>query len=238
LFVLRRNVVRFVILFPGRTGSTFLVSALDAHPDVEAKGEVLDGLRSAGADEQRAWLDRYFRGPALNRHRAVGFKTKLRDVFDQDHFAAAIEQYDARIVVLDRRNDVKHAVSRITARILRDRTGRWNRYEGSEELGLIEVDPDDFASRLEAVETEKQIIRSFVERLGRPHLDIDYEELLADPDLTFARVFDHLGVRCVPVHGKTLKNTSDDLREVIANFDELRAPYAGTKYDAMFDEAT
>lgn len=236
MFVFRRNVVRFVILFPGRTGSTFLVSALDAHPDVEAKGEVLDGLRSAGAAEQRAWLDRYFRGPALNRHHAVGFKTKLRDVVDQDHFAAAIERYDARIIVLDRRNDVKHAVSRITARVLRDRTGRWNRYEGSEELGLIEVDPEDFASRLEAVESEKQVIRSFVDRLGRPHLDLDYEDLLADPDGTFRRVFAEIGVRDVAVHGKTLKNTSDDLREVVANFDAIRAPYVGTKYEAMFDD--
>ena len=36
--------------------------------------------------------------------------------------------------------------------VLRERTGRWNRYEGSDELGLIEVDPADFAERLTAVE--------------------------------------------------------------------------------------
>ncbi|MFM8971397.1 MAG: hypothetical protein ACKOOG_01890, partial [Actinomycetota bacterium] len=166
--MLRRNVVRFVILFPGRTGSTFLVSALDAHPDIEAKGEVLDGLRSRGADVQRAWLDRYFRATLVGRYRAVGFKTKLRDVFDQEHFGASIDRHDARVIVLDRRNDVKHAVSRITARVLRERTGRWNRYEGSGELGLIEVDPEDFAQRLGAVEDEKQVIREFADGLGRP----------------------------------------------------------------------
>jgi LPS sulfotransferase NodH len=236
LLVLRRNVVRFVILFPGRTGSTFLVSALDAHPDIEAKGEVLDGLRSKGVDVQRAWLDRYFRTPFVGRHRAVGFKTKLRDVFDQEHFAAAIERYDALVIVLDRRNDVKHAVSRITARVLRERTGRWNRYEGSDELGLIEVDPDDFAERLTAVEDEKRVIRDFADSLGRPYLDLDYEDLLADPDATFGRVFDLLGVRRVPVQGATFKNTSDDLGEVIANFADLRSRYVGTPYEAMFDE--
>ncbi len=237
MLVVRPQLVRFVILFPGRTGSTFLVSALDSHPDVEAKGEVLDGLRAKGVETQRAWVNRYLRGPAVGRSKAIGFKTKLRDVLDQEAFTAAVERYNTQIIVLDRRNDVKHAVSRITARVLRERTGRWNRYEGSEELGLLEIDPEDFASRLGAVEEEKGVIRSFVDGLDRPHLHIDYEDLCADPPATFETVFKYLGVRSLPVAGATLKNTSDDLREVIANFDELRKLYAGTPYEAMFDAA-
>ncbi|MEI8335340.1 MAG: hypothetical protein WCG37_00545 [Actinomycetes bacterium] len=237
MLVARPQLIRFVILFPGRTGSTFLVSALDSHPDVEAKGEVLDGLRPKGVDAQRAWVERYLRGPVVGRSKAVGFKTKLRDVLDQEAFTEAVKRYDAQIIVLDRRNDVKHAVSRITARVLRDRTGRWNRYEGSEELGLLEIDAADFASRLEAVEEEKGVIRSFVDGLDRPYLHIDYEDLCADPPATFDKVFKYLGVRSLPVVGATLKNTSDDLREVIANFDELRGLYLGTPYEAMFDDA-
>jgi LPS sulfotransferase NodH len=223
-----------VILFPGRTGSTFLVSALDAHPKVEAKGEVLDGLRAEGVDAQRAWVDRYLRGPVVGRSKVIGFKTKLRDVLDKEAFTAAVERYNTQIIVLDRRNDVKHAVSRITARVLRDRTGRWNRYEGSAGLGLIEIDPEDFASRLSAVEEEKGVIRSYVAGLDRPHLYIDYEDLCADPPATFEKVFKYLGVASLPVAGVTLKNTSDDLREVISNFDALRKLYAGTPYEAMF----
>lgn len=237
MLVVRPQLVRFVILFPGRTGSTFLVSALDAHPDVEAKGEVLDGLRPKGVEAQRAWVERYLRGPAIGRSKAIGFKTKLRDVLDQDAFTAAVESYNTRIIVLDRRNDVKHAVSRITARVLRDRTGRWNRYEGSEALGLLQIDADDFASRLSAVEEEKETIRSYVAGLDRPHLQIDYEDLCLDPPATFKKVFEYLGVRSVPVAGATLKNTSDDLREVISNFDEIRTAYVGTPYESMFDDA-
>ena len=237
MLVVRPQLVRFVILFPGRTGSTFLVSALDAHPDVEAKGEVLDGLRPKGVEAQRAWVERYLRGPAIGRSKAIGFKTKLRDVLDQDAFTAAVERYNTRIIVLDRRNDVKHAVSRITARVLRDRTGRWNRYEGSEALGLLQIDADDFASRLSAVEEEKETIRSYVAGLDRPHLQIDYEDLCLDPPATFKKVFEYLGVRSVPVAGATLKNTSDDLREVISNFDEIRTAYVGTPYESMFDDA-
>jgi LPS sulfotransferase NodH len=229
-----------VVLFPGRVGSTFLVSALDAHPEVEAKGERLDPLRADGPAAQLDWTRRYLRGPIVNRHRAVGFKTKLRDVLDQDAFAALLDDLGARIIVSDRRNDVKHVVSRITARRLKDTTGRWNRYAGDEagttSAPPVVVDLDDFDERLRAVVREKASILEYVERLGLLRLHVDYEDLLAAPDATFGEVLDFLGVRTAPMTGATVKHTSDDLRDVIENFDELRARYAGTPYEAMFDE--
>lgn len=238
MLVLRRRITRFVILFPGRVGSTFLVSALDAHPDIEAKGERLDPLRADGAAAQLDWTRRYLRGPVVNRHRAVGFKTKLRDVVDQDAFGTLLHDLDARIILLDRRNDVKHVVSRITARELKDTTGRWNRYagDGGGRAGAVRIDPDDFDERLRAVVAEKASIVDYVGRLGLPSLYVDYEDLLAEPDATFGAVLRFLGLPSTPMTGATVKNTSDNLRDVIENFDEVRARYAGTPYEAMFDE--
>jgi hypothetical protein len=234
---LRSRVVRFVILFPGRVGSTYLVSALDAHPDVEAKGERLDPLRAEGPAAQLRWAGRYLRGPWLNRHRAVGFKTKLRDVLDQRGFAELLTRLDARVILLDRRNDVKHVISRLTARRLRDTTGRWNRRAGEDGVPEpMDVDPDDFDERLRAVVAEKATIAEFVARLDRPNLRVEYEQLLTAPDATFASVLDFLDVAVRPLRGATSKNTSDDLRDVVANFAALRACYAGTPYEAMFDE--
>jgi LPS sulfotransferase NodH len=233
---LRRSVTRFVLLFPGRSGSTYLISALDAHPAITAKGEVLDPIRPQGPEAQLDWTRRYFRGPVVNRSKAVGFKTKLRDVLDQDGFARLLEEFDARLIYLDRRNDVKHAISRITARRLKDSTGRWNRYDGDATLEAFDVDLDDFAERLTAVEEEKATIAEYVGAVDRPLLHLDYEDLLAEPDPTFHRVLAFLGLPPAPIRGNTLKNTSDDLRDVVANFDALRARYAGTRYEPMFDE--
>jgi LPS sulfotransferase NodH len=232
----RRHVARFVVLFPGRSGSTYVMSALDAHPRIMAKGEVLDPMRKEGPEAQLDWTRRYLRGPFLNHNRAVGFKTKLRDVLDQDGFSAILGELDVRLIYLDRRNDVKHAISRITARRLKDTVGRWNRYDGDARMGPVTVDFEDFATRLGAVEAEKATISAYVGRLDRPLLHLDYEDLLADPTATFHRILAFLGLPPAPLQGTTLKNTSDDLREVVTNFDELRARYAGTPYEAMFDE--
>ncbi len=229
---------RFVILFPGRVGSTFLVSALDAHPDIEAKGERLDPLRTEGAAAQLDWARRYLKGRIVNRYRAVGFKTKLRDVVDKHAFADLARELDVRIILLDRRNDVKHVVSRITARALKDTTGRWNRYagDGAGRADAVTIDADDFDVRLRAVVAEKASIVDYVATLGLVCLHVDYEDLLAEPDATFAQVLGFLGIRVTPMTGATVKNTSDDLRDVIHNFDEVRSRYVDTIYEAMFDE--
>ena len=196
---LRRHVVRFVILFPGRSGSTYVVSALDAHPAITAKGEVLDPLRPKGPEAQLDWTRRYLRGPAVNRSKAVGFKTKLRDVLDQAGFTSVLDEYDARLVYLDRRNDVKHTISRITARRLKDTTGRWNRYDGDARLAAFAVDFDDFQTRLDDVEAEKATIAEYVGQVDRPLLHLDYEDLLADPDATFHQLLAFLGLPPAPL---------------------------------------
>jgi LPS sulfotransferase NodH len=233
---LRRHVTRFVLLFPGRSGSTYVISALDAQPDITAKGEVLDPLRPQGPQAQLDWTRRFLRGPILNRSKAVGFKTKLRDVLDQDGFARILSELDARMIYLDRRNDVKHAISRITARRLKDSTGRWNRYDGDDQLEPFAVDFEDFQTRLDAVEAEKATIADYVGRLDRPLLHLDYEDLLAQPTETFDRLLAYLGLPPAHVQAATQKNTNDDLREVVTNFAELRARYVGTRYEPMFDE--
>ena len=49
-------------------------------------------------------------------------------------------------------------------------------------------------------------------------------------------IFDFLGVPARDLESAFHKNTKDDLREALPNFDELRARYADTPYGPMFDE--
>jgi hypothetical protein len=79
-------------------------------------------------------------------------------------------------------------------------------------------------------------MEAYVNRLGRPTLRLYYEDLLAGQEDFLRGLFEFLEVDQYPVKGGTLKITSDDLREVILNFDELRGRYVGTQYEHLFDE--
>ena len=50
-------------------------------------------------------------------------------------------------------------------------------------------------------------------------------------------MYQFLSVTPMPLKAKTSKNTSDNLRDVIINFDEIKAYYFKTPYEKMFDEA-
>jgi hypothetical protein len=79
-------------------------------------------------------------------------------------------------------------------------------------------------------------LEDFAAGLQLPKLQLFYEDMLVDQHGFMQRVFDFLEVKAHAVQAKTLKNTSDNLRDVIENFDELRLQYEGTPYAAMFDE--
>ena len=236
MFVSRRQVTRFVVLVPGRVGSTYLVSALAEHPQIAVEGEVLSSLRDAGADRQLAWSHDWWQGRAIGRARARGFKTKLRDILDSERFAAMIHDLDVRVVLMDRRNDVKHAVSRVTAKALHETTGKWNRYDDDARPAPVQIDLERFHRLLSGVVADKRHIDDYVTKLHRPTLRIDYEDLLSDPGAIFASVQQFIGVAPRTVAGATQKNTSDNLREAVANFDELRASVDDPSLAAMFDE--
>ena len=60
---------RFTIFFQGRSGSTYLVEALDSHPRIRCEMERLVGLRKAGADGQLKWIEQFFAGEEEPRRR-------------------------------------------------------------------------------------------------------------------------------------------------------------------------
>jgi hypothetical protein len=231
-----RQARRFVILFPGRSGGSYLASALEQHPDVRILKEPLGVRKQSGTRRQMRWLRRYLRGRDAPGARAIGITTKFIDLADEEAFRAELRRQQARIVLLVRSNDVKHAVSMMRARVLNDTFGIWNRSGSDPELGPVTIDPEEFGVRLERGRQRKEVISAYAEGLGLPLLRVDYRELLVEPQPTFVRVFEHLGVPPLAVTGSTAKTTSDDLRESISNFDDLRARYAGTEYEAMFDE--
>jgi LPS sulfotransferase NodH len=135
-----------------------------------------------------------------------------------------------------RSNHVKAVVSRINALRLHEATGAWNLYREADRLPPLEVDPSQFAQFLAERKQAEADLQQYVDALGLPTLRLEYEDLLRDRPALLRAVFEFLGVRPLDLDGRPIKNTSDDLRLAVANFDALRAAYAGTGYAAMFDE--
>ena len=132
------NVVRFVILNATRTGSNFLCTVLNSHPDILCHHEIFNphvigvarhlqgGDFRLGSMEEREsdpveFLDRVWR-TNLDR-RAVGFKMCLWQ--HEPAYHAVLPDPRVRKIILKRRNRVKSFVSLLLAR----QTGEWVVYD-------------------------------------------------------------------------------------------------------------
>lgn len=237
--VFRFQVTPFVILFVERAGSTFLTTALKSHPQILALTEKFDAMRKEGktAADQLAWSRAFLTPPLIGEHRAIGFKTKLVDVLDQDGFAGLLRERRCRIIQLQRRNSIKAVVSTLNARRQWQVSGNWNLLSESTRLPPFEVDPAEFQAMLAQREELDRQLDAYAGQLQRPTLRMWYEDLLSDEAAFVDKAVTFLTGRSRSLQGATLKNTSDDLKAAIVNFDELRNRYVGTRYEPMFDEA-
>lgn len=228
----------YVILFIERDGSTYLSSLLSSHPDIEAVYERFAVLRQKGADalDQIEWAKAFWTPTLINRVNARGFKTKLIDIEDHKSFRNLLIEKKVKIIHMHRENRVKAVVSKINAKRLYDQSGYWNLYKETDRMPPIEIDPILFQELLVEREGLENELKQFITSLDLPVLQVTYEELMIDREKVLAEIFKFLGVRQKPVKSKTLKHTSDDLREIVLNFDDLRSHYQGTQFAAMFDE--
>lgn len=229
-----KPVSTFVVLFHGRTGSSHLISLLGSRPDIRTSGEILVGHRNV--EKQIARATSALSVDPDSPFRAVGFKTKFKDVLDFEAFGTLLHKLDCRIIYLNRRNWVKWAVSWQNMVRLHQSLGKWNLDPQDQKPGPIEIDLENFDKALARIPDLLRRTEDEIRSIDLPTLRLDYEQLLVAPQPTLTRIFSFLDVEPAEVRSKVRKATSDDLRKGVRNFDELRKRYAGTVYESMFDE--
>lgn len=237
-FYFRHQVQPFVVLFVERSGSTYLATALDAHPNILSLREQFATIRQQGGDAaaQLVWADEFWTSPLIGRIAARGFKAKYEDILDRDAFAELVSRKNVKVICLRRRNTVKGVVSTLNAARLWEKTGAWNLLNQSDRMPSFAIDPAQFHDMLQQRQLWDDEIERYTNHLGRPTLWLHYEEMLHDMDSFLSRVFGFIGVPPLPVQGRTYKHTKDELSQVILNFEELRNSYRGTPFEPMFDE--
>jgi LPS sulfotransferase NodH len=236
---------RFAILAAPRTGSNWLCSMLDSHPEILCHHELfnpagihvaiswrggavdVDAVLGTHAERDRAPLAFLDRAWSQSRGcRAVGFK--LNRGQNEAAFAAVLADPEVRKILLRRDNRLKtFASERIAAR-----TGLWESYPDSPRSGeqvRIRVDLGELRRHIDENRAYYESLTA--ELAGQDVLAVRYEDLVAASD-AWRPVFDFLAVGVAELHAETRKQNATDLREILLNFAEVAAALRGTELEA------
>jgi hypothetical protein len=225
----RAHGIRFLILFPGRTGSSWLVSALQSHPDVRADGEIL--VKQDAGSQRRMLEERYASPPDAGT--AIGFKTKLKDVADLEGLRRRIESTPLHLLLMRRADLIRLAISRITARRLHQHSGRWNLDDRTSAAPTRPIEPPELLESIEHCLATVEELDRFVSGLPVPIRELEYADILTDPAQTLSVVQRFLGVSPQPLHSGVRKNTDQDLHLAVPNLSELLDRIADSRWSPL-----
>ncbi len=231
---------RFVILAAPRTGSNLLCTLLASHGDILCHHELFNPngvfcARDRAVDfgfgdvaerdrNPKEFLDRVWRYPA--REACVGFKW-TRDQ-DRTVLSRVVSDEGVKKIVLRRRHRLKTFLSECIAREL----DQWEVY-----------DPRDLASArprltihgsdaIEHAQSNATFYRSLDAALSRqPKLELWYEELFEREVQRRLLQFLEVSPDDVTLRPGSVKQNSDDVRQLVANFEELRLQLQGTELE-------
>jgi len=239
----------FVLLASQRSGSTWVLNTLNAHPAVVTYGELFieggrDRTKWAGerdiphwerwrheiGDDLEAFLDHVFR--PRSGIAAVGFKLMYGQAGANPALVDSLERREVAILHLVRRNLLDVVVSQeaaVASGVFHAREG-----EPAPPPVTVRVNAGELVQRLTRAVRETERARQRFARPGRASLEVAYEDLLAEPS-GFEAVLAFLGV---PPPPRPLASTLQKLvtkprRETIENYDRVAAVLAGTPFAWM-----
>lgn len=216
----------FVILTEGRTGSQFLVTLLDSHPDVRCAGEILGCVPLAPGDAEKEIaiaLDRIRSARRGGVETRFGFKLPWGCLVPDRSLLVHLLRRGSRCIVQFRRNKLAMYLSMRLAQINGDFSSSRPYAQQS-----LEIDPEHLLTTIAAFERHEREMLEITR--GWPRTLASYEAMQADPDVPWVQ--DFLGVPLRPLRATTTRARSGHQRSTIRNYDRIAAvlrdgPYAG-----------
>lgn len=227
---------KFLIFFHPRSGSTLLCNLLKSHPNVFCDGEIF-----GGRTRKIFFPQTYLKGNSVRTHKSVyGFKLNIRQLSQQkklgepQDFLRQLQQQDWKIIYTLRQNTLRQAISFFIAQ----QRNRWVNITKNQLNNKVSIDCSlliDYMEQVEkAIEYEKQLLAPI------PHLTLIYEENFLHAEQhqnTLDQVFEYIGVDSMPVQTRVSKTfTSDELSDIIENYEELVMVLNATKYAHFLQE--
>ena len=225
----------FLLFFQGRTGSGWIMSLLGQHPDVSIRMEWLHRFATAAEQEEAALA---FYAGAEPGIKAIGFKEQLSNIRDPDALAEPLAGLDGFVpIMMARRNLVKESISQLRVKALAERYGRANLRKGEQPVEPTELDVAELQRMLTRRRQRREHLEAFVQRHFPDAHRMFYEDALADTIGVLRRLCDVLGVDAgfafTLEATEFVKNTDNDLRKVLVNYDEIARALDGTEWAPM-----
>ncbi len=238
---------RFVIVAAPRTGSNWLCTLLDSHPDVLCHREIFnpDGLHTA-----LSWPEPLALGTLAERDRdpaavlrrvweadcgraAVGFKLNREST--PAAFALALDERNARKLVLRRHNRVRTCVSEALAA----RSGVWESLEGgpaSPAQGTLRLEVGALRAHAERNRRYYEGVTARLSQSGQAWLETRYERLHEPREQARLLAFLGLSASAVALRGATRRQNPRPLRALLENYASLREELRGSGFEDELDD--
>jgi LPS sulfotransferase NodH len=209
-----------------------LISFLNSHPEIEAKGELLARLKSSSYTQI---LERNLRTRPATR--AVGFK--LFYYHPMDHGRNEVWEDFAqdrciRIIHLKRRNVLRTCVSRAIAEKQDTWAERETKRIAEAQSKAVTISYDDLKATFE--QTEQWEEAADLVFCDHPCLNVFYEELVESPVSTFRDITAFLDVTEHIPTTDLRKQNFEPTSQLIVNYSELRDSFRETRWQRFFDE--
>jgi LPS sulfotransferase NodH len=243
---------KFVILTRARTGSNFLVSLLQSHPQIRAFEELFPKLetkihwgypnypRSAQIlnireEEPLRFLEDIVFREFPKAVSAVGFKLfyyQAQGSNKQQVWDYLRQNRDIKIIHLKRKNLLQVCLSYYLAKT----TNQWILKQGSQlsDSGSINLNYNDCLQLFE--ETRRWEHDSDLMFAEHPKIEVTYEDLVADTAGQSKSIQAFLGVKPQSLSALTLRQNTRALSERIANYPELKQQFEGTPWYIFFTD--
>ncbi|WP_286761122.1 Stf0 family sulfotransferase [Salegentibacter sp. UBA1130] len=231
-----RNYKKFVIIAAPRTGSNWLVSLLNSHPEITCEGEKYKNIK--GQSTLKIWNKIFSRRSKRNKY--VGFKLLYNqppDHQDKSIWEIIKNDQDIFIIHLKRNNLLASYVSLQIGY----KTGIWKENEGTKTLEekkhtkVINIDPEDCESYFSLVtDYWKEVSESYEEH---PYIEIFYEDLVKDKQGTINEVFNAMHLDAHNVSSDMEKQNKESLEDLIEYYEELKRYFKETKWHYLFQNS-
>lgn len=248
---------RFMILGPGRSGTTLLKNLLASHTGIMCFAELL-------LPERIVWgypeYEKQCNTPNMYRVRqhhpdkfldsilnniykpeilAVGFKALYRQLEEDTPISKPLLSYlqnlsDLKIIHMKRRNLLKVYTSFLMAgiRLNQGKTVTAYNTKDVEHDFRLEINFNDCRNYFEAVERLANKYESLFQH--HSHYSVYYEDLAKNSAESTRALLDFLGLEYQQLQTATQKIRQQPVHEVITNYDELKTRFQNSRWTSFF----